>query len=99
MDRFVRLLRQSGNKTARGGRIATRLAGCADSPVISEGELQAVADACDHMIHEIATRERKLIEGERMAVVGQFAAGIAHELNNPIGVICSVGSWATFREM
>ena len=54
---------------------------------ISEGELQAVADACDHMIQEIATRERKLIEAERMAVVGQFAAGIAHELNNPIGVI------------
>jgi len=54
---------------------------------ISEGELQAVADAYDHMIQEIATRERKLIEAERMAVVGQFAAGIAHELNNPIGVI------------
>lgn len=54
---------------------------------IGEGELQAVADACDHMIQEIVTRERKLIEAERMAVVGQFAAGIAHELNNPIGVM------------
>lgn len=54
---------------------------------IGEGELQAVADACDHMIQEIVMRERKLIEAERMAVVGQFAAGIAHELNNPIGVI------------
>ncbi len=54
---------------------------------VGEGELQAVADACDHMALELQARERKLIEAERMAVIGQFAAGVAHELNNPIGVI------------
>ncbi len=54
---------------------------------ISEGELQAVADACDHMALELQAREKRLISAERMAVIGQFAAGIAHELNNPIGVI------------
>ncbi len=54
---------------------------------IGEGELQAVADACDHMIVELRARERRLLQAERMAVVGQFAAGIAHEINNPIGVI------------
>lgn len=54
---------------------------------IGEGELQAVADACDHMALELQAREQRLIAAERMAVVGQFAAGVAHELNNPIGVI------------
>jgi len=54
---------------------------------VGEGELQAVADAFDRMVHELQQRERRLIDAERMAVVGQFAAGIAHELNNPIGVI------------
>lgn len=54
---------------------------------VGEGELQAVADAFDRMVHELQLRERKLLDAERMAVVGQFAAGIAHELNNPIGVI------------
>ena len=54
---------------------------------IGEGELQAVADACDHMAVELQAREQRLIAAERMAVIGQFAAGIAHELNNPIGVI------------
>ncbi|HET7545261.1 MAG TPA: ATP-binding protein [Polyangiaceae bacterium] len=54
---------------------------------IGEGELQAVADACDHMAVELQLRERRLLETERMAVIGQFAAGIAHELNNPIGVM------------
>lgn len=54
---------------------------------VGEGELQGVADAFDRMVHELKLRERRLLDAERMAVVGQFAAGIAHELNNPIGVI------------
>jgi two-component system, NtrC family, sensor kinase len=54
---------------------------------IGEGELQAVADACDHMAVELQAREQRLLAAERMAVIGQFAAGVAHELNNPIGVI------------
>lgn len=54
---------------------------------IGEGELQAVATAFDRMADELAERERKLVEAERMAVLGQLAAGIAHELNNPIGII------------
>lgn len=54
---------------------------------IGEGELQAVATAFDRMADELVERERKLVEAERMAVLGQLAAGIAHELNNPIGII------------
>lgn len=70
----------AANRFARG-EFGTRVG------KIGEGELQAVADACDHMIQELRARERRLLRAERMAVVGQFAAGIAHEINNPIGVI------------
>ncbi|HTC20675.1 MAG TPA: sensor histidine kinase, partial [bacterium] len=31
--------------------------------------------------------ERKLAESERLATLGQFSAGLAHELNNPLAVI------------
>jgi len=31
--------------------------------------------------------ERKLAETERLALIGQFSAGLAHELNNPLAVI------------
>ena len=54
---------------------------------VGHGELQAVASAFDQMVGELADRERKLRLTERMAAIGQLAAGVAHELNNPIGII------------
>lgn len=31
--------------------------------------------------------EEELIESERLAIMGQMAAGLAHEINNPLGII------------
>ena len=54
---------------------------------IGEGELLAVSGAFDTMAAELEERESKLVAAERMAAIGQLAAGIAHEINNPIQVI------------
>lgn len=54
---------------------------------IGTGELQALADAFDAMVVELKERQRRLLQNERLAVIGQIAAGVAHEVNNPVAVI------------
>jgi two-component system NtrC family sensor kinase len=64
-----------------GGDYSARLG------AVGEGEFRALSEAFDHMAEAIEARERRMLQAERMAVVGQIAAGVAHEINNPIGII------------
>jgi signal transduction histidine kinase len=41
----------------------------------------------EQAIDEIKTNQTRLIQAEKLASMGQMAAGIAHEINNPLGVV------------
>lgn len=53
------------------------------------GQLPAILDLC-RLIEEKLALERELAERERLALVGQMAATISHNLKNPLGSIKTV---------
>ncbi len=69
---------------------ATRAIGRGEEPtngIDGDDEVRAVGEALTHLARELRAREARLVASERMAVVGQLAAGVAHEINNPIAII------------
>lgn len=56
--------------------------------VLSQQNL-ALAQANDRLAAEVTERTRDLLQSEKMAAIGQLAAGVAHEINNPVAFVRS----------
>lgn len=52
-----------------------------------------------HAVAQYQGSQRKLVQAEKLASVGQLAAGVAHEINNPIGFVYSnLGALQTYLQ-
>ena len=70
-----------GTRDLAGGNLSQRL----EMPSVHE--FRELAESFNSMAHALEAHQRQLLESERLATIGRFAAGVAHEINNPIAVI------------
>ncbi|MCM2357224.1 MAG: ATP-binding protein [Geobacteraceae bacterium] len=54
-----------------------------------ETELKSTVEALGRAYQELQETHAQMLQKEKMASIGQLAAGVAHEINNPIGFISS----------
>ncbi|MDC0707969.1 PAS domain S-box protein [Stigmatella sp. ncwal1] len=63
-------------------------------------QAERLAEQVSHVTRELEARQAQLIQSEKLASLGQMAASIAHELNNPVGYVSSnVSTLATYASL
>lgn len=78
--RRISKLRAGATEIAKGN-LDTRI------EIQGNDEFTDLARSFNQMARDLAQHQEELVRSQKLATLGQVAAGVAHEINNPLGVI------------
>jgi two-component system NtrC family sensor kinase len=84
--RPVELLVEATQRVA-AGELSTSV------PVRSQDEIGQLGTSFNDMTHRLAEAQRQIFQSSKLASVGRLAAGVAHELNNPLTGVLTYSSF------
>lgn len=90
---------QAGAREIASGRFSQRVPERGDEEIVALArDFNQMASQLDALYHgmerRIEHKSRELVRSERLASVGFLAAGVSHEINNPLGIISGYATMA-----
>jgi len=93
----VDLQRRVDERTEALSRAMQQLEGDIAERARSQALLEQQYQQLESLHHKLQEAQTQLLQSEKLASIGQLAAGVAHEINNPIGYVHSnLGTLETY---